>query len=860
MARRPSVIRREPLEVKPVPIEAPEAAAGSRYVFPWLLLLLAGSGCAALIYEIVWFQLLQFVIGSSAVSLGLLLAAYMGGLCLGSVLLPRIIRDYASALWTPLRIYAALELGIAALGIIALFGVPLVGRAYLAGATNGLLGVILRGVIAAVCLLPPTILMGASLPAISRWVESTQKGVSRLGLLYSANVAGAVLGCLLAGFYLLRVYDMAVATYAAAAINTAVAGFALVLAGFARQGNRKGREERSAGSRAARAPGALLVYLAIALSGLAALGSEVVWTRLLSLLLGATVYTFSLILAVFLMGLWAGSGAGSFLARRINRPRLALAACQILAALSIAWTAFHLASILPYWPVDPWLSTNPWFNFDLDFTRCFRAIFPATLLWGASFPLALAAAAAEGEDPGRLTGEVYAANTAGSIVGALVFSLALIPAAGTAGSERLLIWLAVGAAAVALTAAGAGRASWPAGGVGQAWWPAGAYRFRPLVAGAAFAGIALLAWGLTETVSPVPWQMIAYGRRVAPILRGLNVVTDVQPTPLFVGEGVSSSVVISQRGDQRFFYVSGKSEASSAPLDMRLQRMMGHIPALFHLRPQWVLVVGFGAGVTAGSFVPYPEVGSIVICELEPIIPPASDEFFGQQNYHVLGDRRVQVVYDDARHFIFTAPQKFDVITTDPIHPWVKGTSTLYSKEYYELVKRHLNPGGVVAQWLPVYDSDEETVKTELATFFDVFPNATVFSNYTDGDGYDLVLIGREDAAPIDVDALEKRLEQPAYKGVAASLADAGFHSAVDLLATYAGRASDLRPLVTGVPINEDLNLRLQYLAGMGLNSVASPQIYRDILAYRQFPEGLFAGAARLDALRAVLGRRHRTF
>jgi spermidine synthase len=861
MPRRPPVIRREPAVAIPVEVVSKDSAAGSATVFPWLLLLLAGSGCAALIYEIVWFQLLQLVIGSSAVSLGLLLAAYMGGLCLGSMLLPRIIPAWRGALWTPLRIYAALELGIAALGIIALFGVPLVGRAYLAGATNGLLGLILRGVIAAVCLLPPTILMGASLPAISRWAERTQKGVSRLGLLYSANVAGAVLGCLLAGFYLLRVHDMAVATYAAAAINTVVAGLALALAGFARQRNPEGREERTTENRVARAPGALLVYLAIAFSGLAALGAEVVWTRLLSLLLGATVYTFSLILAVFLVGLWAGSGAGSFLARRIERPGLALAVCQILAALSIAWTAFHLANVLPYWPVDPWLSTNPWFTFDLDVTRCFRAIFPATLLWGASFPLALAAAAAEGEDPARLAGEVYAANTAGSIVGALIFSLALIPAIGTAGSERLLIWMAAAGAGMALAASAVRQVSRPVGGVGQASWPVGAYRLRRPIAGAALAGVALTAWGMAATVSPVPWQMIAYGRRVAPILRGLNVVTDVQPTPLFVGEGVSSSVVISQRGDQRFFYVSGKSEASSAPLDMRLQRMMGHIPALFHPRPRSVLVVGFGAGVTAGSFVPYPEVESIEICELERMIPPASDEYFAQQNYHVLGDRRVRVVYDDARHFIFTASQKFDVITTDPIHPWVKGTSTLYSKEYYELVKRHLNTGGVVAQWLPIYDSDEETVKTELATFFDVFPSATVWSNYTDGDGYDLVLIGREDGAAIDVDALQRRLDQSAYKGVAASLADAGFGSAVDLLKTYAGRASDLAPLVANVPINEDLNLRLQYLAGMGLNSVASPQIYRDILAYRQFPEGLFTGTGEpMDALRAVLGRRHRTF
>ena len=161
-----------------------------------------------------------------------------------------------------------------------------------------------------------------------------------------------------------------------------------------------------------------------------------------------------------------------------------------------------------------------------------------------------------------------------------------------------------------------------------------------------------------------------------------------------------------------------------------------------------MLVVGFGAGVTAGSFVTYPEVESIVICELEPFIPPASTEYFGKQNYNVLHDPRTRMVYDDARHYIFTTREKFDVITTDPIHPWVKGTSTLYSKEYYELVKSHLNPGGVVAQWLPIYDSDAETVKTELATFFAVFPQGTVWSNNANGDGFDLVLFGREDTTP----------------------------------------------------------------------------------------------------------------
>src|SRR5207248_5268507 len=142
---------------------------------------------------------------------------------------------------------------------------------------------------------------------------------------------------------------------------------------------------------------------------------------------------------------------------------------------------------------------------------------------------------------------------------------------------------------------------------------------------------------------------------------------------------------------------------------------------------------------------------NIVVCELESLVPPASDEFFGTENQHVLRDRRTRMVYDDARHFILTTPEKFDVITTDPIHPWVKGTSTLYSKEFYELVKAHLNPGGVVAQWLPIYDSDPETIKTELATFFDVFPSGTIWSNNLKGDGYDLVLIGQADATLINV-------------------------------------------------------------------------------------------------------------
>jgi spermidine synthase len=278
------------------------------------------------------------------------------------------------------------------------------------------------------------------------------------------------------------------------------------------------------------------------------------------------------------------------------------------------------------------------------------------------------------------------------------------------------------------------------------------------------------------------------------------------------------------------------------------------LPALIHPRPRSVLIVGFGAGVTAGSFIPYPDIQHITICELEPLIPPASTQFFGKQNNWVANDRRTHIVYDDARHYIFTAKDKFDVITTDPIHPWVKGTYTLYSKQYYELVRAHLNPGGAVAQWLPIYDSDLETVKTELATFFEVFPAGTVWSNNLNGDGYDLVLLGTAERSPVSVDDLQHRLDGPGYVAVAQSLAEVGFRSAVDVLATYAGRASDLKPLTAGAAINEDLNMRLQYLAGLGLNSMANQSIYRAILKYRRFPEGLLTGSGgRMDALRTLL-------
>ena len=784
--------------------------------FALLLALFVGSGCAALIYEVVWFQLLQMVIGSSAVSLGVLLGTYMGGMCLGSFLLPRVV----PARRHPFRVYAAIELGIGICGIVVLFGVPFLDRLYPAIAIPGAGGVLLRGVISAMCLLPPTLLMGASLPAMARWIRSSPAGVSWLGFFYGGNLAGAVLGSLLAGFYLLRLFDMAVATYVAVAINLIVALIGVALAWIAPYEFESAADE---GATVARPAGAWAVYVVIGLSGLCALGAEVVWTRLLSLMLGATVYTFSIILAVFLTGLGLGSSVGSVLARRSNDPRVMLGLCQFLLAGAATWAAYTISFLIPSPTFDPTIPVNPLPVFRMDLFRATWAILPAACLWGASFPLALAALAKlrDDDDSGALVGETYAANTVGAIAGALGFSMILIPSWGTQAAERWLIGLSVLAALIAL----AGRVR--------------------IVALAAAIVVAVL---LARTVRPVPWLAIAYGRR-------MNQYVETAGKPLYIGEGMNASIVVSElTTGARYFHVSGKVEATTEPFDMRLQRMLGHISALFAAQPESVLVVGFGAGVTAGTFTLYPETKRIVICELERLIPAATTQYFKRENYDVLHDPRTRMFYDDARHFVLTTKEKFDVITSDPIHPWVKGTATLYSKEYFEMCKRHLKPGGVVTQWVPLYESDPETIKSELATFFQVFPHATIWNSDSSNRGYDVVLLGQAEPGPINLDALDRKLQRPDYARVVTSLEEVGLGSALDLMSTYAGRQDELQPWLKGAQINRDLNMRLQYLAGWGLNYNHAELIYRNLLMYRGFPKDLFTGSPEsVHVLRVLL-------
>src|SRR5437773_2065852 len=697
---------------------------------PSLLMMFVGSGCSALIYEIVWFQLLELVIGSSTVSLGILLGTFMGGMCLGSLLFPRLI----SRTYHPLRVYALLELTIGAIGLAILFAMPLVAGAYTVWAGSGFFGLVIRSIVAGVCLIPPTLLMGATLPAISRWVETTPRGVSWLGFFYGGNIGGAVIGSLLAGFYLMRVHDIAKTTFVAVALNAAVAVIAFGVSKWTAYSVIPGESE------AAIAPGAWPIYLSIALSGLTALACEVIWTRTLSLLFGATVYTFSLVLAVFLVGVGIGSTLGSTVSHRFARPRVALAWCQVLLCAAMAWAAFMLTESLPYWPIDPSIANNPVFTMQLDLVRSLWAVLPAAIFWGASFPLALAAVASPGQDPARLVGGVYAANTVGAIAGSL-------------------------------------------------------------------------------------------------------------------GAGLTASVAVSDLPDGiRNFHNAGKVQASSDPADMRLQRMLGHLTTLIPENPRKILVIGCGAGVTAGAVSIEPRLQQETIAEIEPLVPKVVSTYFAEHNFDVIRNPKVRVQVDDGRHFLLTTKEKFDGITSDPLDPWVKGAAALYTREFFEIAKQHLNPGGVVTQFVQLYESNEEAVKSEIATFLEAFPNGMVFANTIQGQGYDVVLVGQVEQTKIDVDKMQARLGSTDYAKAAQSLREIGIYSAVDLVATYAGSATDLKPWTKDALINRDRNLRLQYLAGLSLNTYKADPIYINMTKTARYPESLFTDTAQtIESLRRAI-------
>jgi spermidine synthase len=375
------------------------------------------------------------------------------------------------------------------------------------------------------------------------------------------------------------------------------------------------------------------------------------------------------------------------------------------------------------------------------------------------------------------------------------------------------------------------------------------------LAGTAMLAIAMVSAGLlARSVHELPGLLVAYGRFSATRVGQANII--------YVGEGLNASVAVSELSNGvRNYHNAGKVQASSEPQDMRLQRMLGHLTTLIPASAKKVLVIGCGAGVTAGAVSIDPVVDHETIAEIEPLVPRVVSTYFSEHNFDVVRNPKVHVRIDDARHFVETTAERFDAITSDPLDPWVKGAAMLYTAEFFELAKQHLNPGGVVTLFVQLYESNTDAVKSEIGTFLEAFPNGVVFGNTNEGKGYDLVLLGQVQPTRIDVDAVQARLQRAEYAPMSRSLREIGMNSAIDLFSTYAGRKADLEPWLRNAQINHDRNLRLQYLAGLGLNLYQADVIYSDMLRYvTKTPDDLFAGSEEtrrrlFAAIQAAQGR-----
>jgi len=367
-------------------------------------------------------------------------------------------------------------------------------------------------------------------------------------------------------------------------------------------------------------------------------------------------------------------------------------------------------------------------------------------------------------------------------------------------------------------------------------------------AGLGFAG-ALLGGLLINSVPPLAKLLVAHGRYAASWVGKSDII--------YAAEGLNASVAVSRfPNDVLTYHVAGKIQASNVPRDMRLQRMLGHLTTLLTGKPRSVLVIGCGAGITAGAASIDPRLERLTIVEIEPLVPQTASTYFSKYNFDVMKNNKVEVHIDDARHYVLTTRQHFDAITSDPLDPWVKGAASLYTKEFLQSAKDHLNPGGVITLYMQLFETTEDAVKSSVATFFDVFPNGVIWGNTYNGKGHDMVLLGSAEPLRIDLDEMTQRLRLQEFAPVAASLREVGMDSPVDLFATYAGRKTDLTDWLKDAAINSDRNLRMQYLAGMGLNLDEADAIYSGMLAYRRFPKDLFFSAeGRVEALSQALAR-----
>jgi spermidine synthase len=775
-------------------------------------LVFAASGAAALIYEVTWTRLLTLQLGHGVAAASTVLAAFMGGLAVGSAVGGRWGQRLSGG--TALRVYAGLELAIAVLALVLPFELraldPLLVWAYADGAGGATFGV-LRFLTSLVLLSLPAAAMGATFPVAARWfVKSAGAAAREAGSLYAANTIGAALGALTAGFILLPFMGLLGATIVAVGLNLVAATGAFVIARRAEptsdapatraETSAAGHEEkprrRKAPGRGGRgvpspviaqsapaivAPQIAIAAAALGVSGFASLTLQVVWTRLLALILGPTTYAFSIIVSVFIAGLAAGAAMASRLAPRVRQPLVALSVCL---ALSVGLAAASASLIDRGLLAIAEVVAQPNVSFNDVLTRqallALALLTPMTIAFGAAFPFAVSAATRRDDTISADLGVVYAVNTSGAIAGALLTGFVLIPALGLHGTLRVITVVgAMGALAVLFSGATGGRSR----------------------IFAAALSVAVLTLGLLLP----EWDRLLLSSgayKYAGVLQGPDPRTALTAGELlYYREGASGTVAVRRTGGTTSLAIDGKVDASNAG-DMLTQRLLAHVPLLLHPDPKRVAILGLGSGVTLGSALTHPLDGAEVL-EISPQVVEAS-HFFDDENHQALNDPRTELILGDGRtHLVFTRAQ-YDVIVSEPSNPWMAGIASLFTREFFEAAKARLNPEGVLCQWAHTYDISTGDLQSIVATFVSVFPDGTL---WLVGDG-DVLLIGSNSPIEPRLGGVATAWQRP---GVKEDLASVGAREPHHVLSMFVAHGAKLAEWSKGAPVQSDNRAALEF-------------------------------------------------
>ncbi len=761
-------------------------------------LIFAASGAAALIYEVTWTRLLTLQLGHGVAAASTVLAAFMGGLAVGAALGGR--RGGQLAPRTALRAYAGLEIGIALVAMMLPVAIaaldPLLGWAYADGDGGTRFSVLRLG--ASLLLLSiPAAAMGATFPIAARWfVRHASHAARDAGVLYAANTVGAALGALAAGFVLLPFLGLSGATWVAAGLNVAAAAGAWTVvrarepdlvdippapharATVSGPGRRGRRRTVAPAVRADTGARLGLAAAALGISGFASLTLQVVWTRILAMILGPTTYAFSTMVAVFIAGLAIGAALASRLVQRVRDPLVGLAVCLALAvgaaALSAALVDRGLLAIAA-------VVARPNVTFADVLTRqallALALLAPMTIAFGAAFPFAVAVGTRDEQTIAADLGVIYAVNTAGAIAGALLAGFLFIPMAGLHGTIRLVA-IVGGAGALAVLAAGRGAR---------------------LVPGAL--ALAVIALG----VMLPPWDRLLLSSgayKYAASLQGPDLETALTAGELlYYGEGASGTVAVRKVGGTISLAIDGKVDASNAG-DMLTQRLLAHIPLLLHADPRSVAILGLGSGVTLGSALRHP-IARADVLEISPEVVAASREF-DAENHRAIDDPRTRVIVGDGRTHLLLTEQRYDVIISEPSNPWMAGIASLFTREFFQAARDRLEPDGVLCQWAHTYDISTADLQSIVATFLSVFPDGSL---WLVGDG-DVLLVGSN--TPID-QRLEGVAEAWRRPGVTDDLADVGARVPFHVLSLFVAQGARLAAWTAGAPIQSDDRAALEF-------------------------------------------------